>query len=145
MTFLRYVWTSVQPRGGCPGALCSCTQGSDHALAHEWHLAAMLRLGMFMANCYPVAPLSQHCPCVHVVPAAACVVCVLQDWDVFYLAAGCCQILGHTNISRHLVPVYGTAGAMSYMITPQFARKAVKAASDPRLNTWVDLVLQVSR
>ena len=68
--------------------------------------------------------------------------CVLQDWDVFYLAASCCQILGQ-NVSRHLVPVFGTAGAMAYMMTPAFARKAVRAASDPRLNTWVDLVLQV--
>jgi hypothetical protein len=32
---------------------------------------------------------------------------------------------------------------MAYMMTPQFARKALKAAADPRLNTWVDIVLQV--
>lgn len=67
---------------------------------------------------------------------------LLQDWDVFYLAASCCQILGR-NVSQHLVPVFGTAGAMSYMMTPAFARKALVAASDARLNTWVDLILQV--
>jgi hypothetical protein len=66
-----------------------------------------------------------------------------QDWDVFYLDMGCCRQLGK-NISRHLVPVFGTAGAMAYMITPAFAKRAVKAAADSRLNSWVDLLLMVS-
>ena len=65
---------------------------------------------------------------------------LLQDWDVFYLKIGCCHKLGQ-NVSKHLRPVYGTAGAFSYMMTPSFARKALKAARDPRLNSWVDIIL----
>jgi hypothetical protein len=65
-----------------------------------------------------------------------------QDWDVFYLQIGCCHILGR-NVSTHLVPVFGTAGGMAYMLTPAFARKALRAASSLRLNSWVDVILMV--
>lgn len=65
---------------------------------------------------------------------------LLQDWDLFYLKISCCHKLGQ-NVSKHLRPVYGTAGAIAYMMTPSFARKALKAARDPRLNSWVDIIL----
>jgi hypothetical protein len=62
---------------------------------------------------------------------------------VLYLEIGCCHRVGR-NISTHLIPVYGTAGAFAYMLSPAFARKALEAATDRRLNTWVDLLLMVS-
>lgn len=66
----------------------------------------------------------------------------MQDWDLLYLTAGCCQELGK-NVSQQLVPVFGTAGAMAYIMTPAFAKRAIEVAADPRSNTWVDLILLV--
>lgn len=64
----------------------------------------------------------------------------LQDWDVFYLKIGCCSKLGQ-NVSTHLVPVYGAAGAFAYMMTPAFARKALQVVRSPRINSWLDVIL----
>lgn len=65
-------------------------------------------------------PSSQHRPHLPAVPPPIRVTLLAQDWDVFYLQIGCCHKLGR-NVSTHLVPVFGTAGAMAYMMTPAFA------------------------
>lgn len=59
---------------------------------------------------------------------------------MLYLGATFPNTLGH-NITQHLKPVFGTAGAFAYVLTPRFAKAAVAAAADPRQNTWVDLML----
>lgn len=58
---------------------------------------------------------------------------------MFYLRIGCCHRLGR-NVSTHLLPVFGTAGGMAYMLKPAFARKALKVATSRRLNSWVDVI-----
>jgi hypothetical protein len=64
-----------------------------------------------------------------------------QDWDVLYLDATSTQ---HGRaVSPHVVAIRWTAGTVGYVATPSFARTVLRAASNPRLNKWVDLLYGV--